>query len=820
MNEILKYIIFFLLGIIVYYFLFNNPNLGARKLIEGFITDVTIYETVDEDGNITSPTKILSQIFLKTQKIDGGRQRNSENNPITSVDPVGVISVNDMFSTPSEGLTFTKDNLTIDPKESIYFNRSGYYTGIPVSASTAITTIGPTAGQLGSTQVHPDDIKNLMIKATIPQNINISYLKSGENDIVQNIDFPAIADDGQLDIQSTVTDAEADAFGDISSNIVDTTNTIFYKSTNNDNMLLIEFIAAPRSTGERNITSEQINVYFKINMPSISEKSSTSQEDPAAAAATISNLEGYDSNEDNDTKIMRIILTSVEGDSSVIGHLQLNNLNDLTKNRRILIKTTQTTGIKNYINLLLNTTNYEEGNIIVTTDNNILAQSSDAGENDIIINQNILKVDLFFYTYLEDYLQGGSMVGEGDGASEVESLKFAELLNVIFLGTGQGGRFSSLTGCGENARTICEEIRNENANDGSHWIPKTDPSKLDENCIPTKSGELRALTGGGTCYENPNLCCKDISCSTVFFARGGTCGNRLSLPSAKCELEDLEPDQEYSVDQCSDACCGTQITNISRDIFNDILLFSRKIDPEQVSGINTIKLKHIHYYIINSIINIQTTFTSANVGTLTLNLEEKSVMDTPTEPNALTINDFQNIDTYFHGLVTDGASGSGKLINIPNNTLEKIKLKNSDDFSGTSMLEGLFSTAFVPATSGEDGTETARQEGGIGLDTKFQGVDGTEQIRDIKSRYKNFFDVYIGGGPSGETDSQPSALHVGDGYNLQKNLKENVILLSHTFSDSLNTFEGGGDDVNVINKYSGIMDNDAPLSLSRFQLLL
>ena len=36
MNILLKYFIFFLLGIIIYYFLFNSPDIGAKKLIEGF----------------------------------------------------------------------------------------------------------------------------------------------------------------------------------------------------------------------------------------------------------------------------------------------------------------------------------------------------------------------------------------------------------------------------------------------------------------------------------------------------------------------------------------------------------------------------------------------------------------------------------------------------------------------------------------------------------------------------------------------------------------------------------------------------------------
>ena len=38
MNILLKYFIYFLLGIIIYYCLFNSPNVGSKKLIEGFNT--------------------------------------------------------------------------------------------------------------------------------------------------------------------------------------------------------------------------------------------------------------------------------------------------------------------------------------------------------------------------------------------------------------------------------------------------------------------------------------------------------------------------------------------------------------------------------------------------------------------------------------------------------------------------------------------------------------------------------------------------------------------------------------------------------------
>ena len=40
MNQYLKYFIYFLLGVIIYYFLFNSTNAKAQKLIEGFDNDL------------------------------------------------------------------------------------------------------------------------------------------------------------------------------------------------------------------------------------------------------------------------------------------------------------------------------------------------------------------------------------------------------------------------------------------------------------------------------------------------------------------------------------------------------------------------------------------------------------------------------------------------------------------------------------------------------------------------------------------------------------------------------------------------------------
>ena len=54
MNQYLKYFIYFLLGVIIYYFLFNSTNANAQKLIEGFEL------TQEELANILAPVNLFN----------------------------------------------------------------------------------------------------------------------------------------------------------------------------------------------------------------------------------------------------------------------------------------------------------------------------------------------------------------------------------------------------------------------------------------------------------------------------------------------------------------------------------------------------------------------------------------------------------------------------------------------------------------------------------------------------------------------------------------------------------------------------------------
>ena len=110
MNILLKYFIYFLLGIIIYYFLFNSPNVGAKKLIEGF--DV---------GELMMGTDI-PLIFIKngTITLSEGTRRG----PGTS------LSGSDPGSTE-----INADILTTNIEESIF--KSIYLNSIVDGASTA-----------------------------------------------------------------------------------------------------------------------------------------------------------------------------------------------------------------------------------------------------------------------------------------------------------------------------------------------------------------------------------------------------------------------------------------------------------------------------------------------------------------------------------------------------------------------------------------------------------------------------------------------------------------------------------------------------------
>jgi hypothetical protein len=115
MNEILKYIIFFLLGIIVYYFLFNNPKLGARKLIEGFSAQI--------DDEAVDLTKLQSNLLLKSifRKVGNTISVDSGISDVYLNDGTGLDDemISSNILTTISSLT---GNITNNPSESVFIN--------------------------------------------------------------------------------------------------------------------------------------------------------------------------------------------------------------------------------------------------------------------------------------------------------------------------------------------------------------------------------------------------------------------------------------------------------------------------------------------------------------------------------------------------------------------------------------------------------------------------------------------------------------------------------------------------------------------------
>tara|TARA_Y100000389_G_scaffold88374_1_gene84808 strand:+ start:29 stop:2344 length:2316 start_codon:yes stop_codon:yes gene_type:complete len=771
MNEILKYIIFFLLGIVVYYFLFTNPSVGSRKVIEGFITDEGLYNEENPRRDL-----ITVPIFLKTNYKDVGTgeenqqiRPNAVGNIIRQVPASEGITIEQMFQEDGPGITLNKDLFTVNPEESIFFNKTTYYDNNTSPTNTNVARIAELSdGTQPEGTVYPADIDHLKIKGVIPNNITMSYLQyeGDPTDTDPPADFL-----GTLDYRTSLPE---DLALDLSvPDMSNQENMLVYFNFNVDNALIIQFNLDEEFPDRRNLPTDNITVYFKLTLVTNINDFTRVRSTNEVGEDTISKTQPSDT-----------------GEPSVItGTLPLDNINELTNIRRIYEKVggqeTQN------ISIQLNTKDYNAETIALGASSSILsiqdAPSGAAAGVDVVkdINYNPLTIDLFFYSFFIVNTEVLRAVSTGE-----DELKYAELLNIIFLGTGDGGRFSSLTGCESNARSICQEINEEYSKDGSLWVPKT--ADLSQDCIPTKTGPLRALTGGRTCFEDPTTCCKDISCSTVFFSANHNCGERLALPNATCDLEMMG--EGVNAGACDSVCCDEEITDISRKIFNDIRTFSKKI---RVHNRNTIRMSDIHNYIIYYVINIETTFNTNDNGIYTDLGTNISLNDKTLSVDALTASsdsniqesDFDSIKDLFRTMVTNPEGGS--LIQIDQDKLSAIILRDTGASADTEdITSGLFT-------------------GGLDLSSKFSGVDGTERFSSIEDKYKYFYETYIQG------DSGGSALH--QEYNLERTIKENVVLLSHTFNDSLNTFEGVV--TNPLTKYSSLSD-DAEISLSRFQLLL
>jgi len=145
MNILLKYFIYFLLGIIIYYFLFNSNDVGAKKVIEGFNT-----------GQAGS-----GQIFIGRNKVNGERIK---------CDALEGVAADSSLSF-SEGNY--EDNFTKDPSEAYQSAIDcADYTGVIPLTSTNILGTNPTItlqGILNSGNAGPVVSDSGLTSATTPE---------------------------------------------------------------------------------------------------------------------------------------------------------------------------------------------------------------------------------------------------------------------------------------------------------------------------------------------------------------------------------------------------------------------------------------------------------------------------------------------------------------------------------------------------------------------------------------------------------------------------------------------------------------------------
>ena len=180
MNQYLKYFIYFLLGVIIYYFLFNSTNANAQKLIEGFDT-----------ADLSTLLK-KRRLYIKTpHKItDGGTGSKEQNAEGTFLD-YGLQNV------------LTLDHFTKNAYESIIGGPDLKDSPENLEGVNIINLLKSDGGNIKILNVLPDIIPPESSLTSIPESLNLTFK-------LTNITPPVPAEPDEVSAETDEVSAEPD----------------------------------------------------------------------------------------------------------------------------------------------------------------------------------------------------------------------------------------------------------------------------------------------------------------------------------------------------------------------------------------------------------------------------------------------------------------------------------------------------------------------------------------------------------------------------------------------------------------------------------
>ena len=610
MNEILKYIIFFLLGIIVYYFLFTNPSVGSRKVIEGF--------------NYT--LEIIPEIYVKS----GYTFTSADSDGNTTVTLTGSPIID--LSNPISELI--PSNLTTDISKSYFPTDSATLSGTGSGIEEALTS-NFNNYKIKRSETSPG-LKMIYIIPTSSAGAPIDIIDSSNGNFISNVrttftgvnvtSMPLVA--GESDISS----------------IVNEVNTIIQEDNNSE----------ARSPNNLQDTSEKLSKLIPIGKSSFDTITATV--DTPAELSLLENKQDFDNQID-------LLVFGASGNNVIIIELRKDDTSDdflqsRPRNIYILLKNqtlTKTPSVFNFgsdsvkvirntsINVIINVFNDTTNNVRIGDNNSFIVIGLDTLVFDNAtapLTSNILTsygvdddngeiggdgIDYFTSYYLRDLIPSDSsspsdIVGDTFSHADAATL----MLMSSFATTNADGSQTKLQGCesapeGYGAR--CQRYSPE----GRYFRRSETKLANTRHADTCNNQEFGSLQRGNTAYGsqpcNPtegyehgysDICCEDRQCSSILLRYPDLCSGRMQLYNAICP-----PQADDNDSNCEMTCCGIEIHSYIERLFNDIINFNtaNNVTPLPNRKINR---SHIRNYIYGNLLDLSTYI---NNGSFTAHVE-------------------------------------------------------------------------------------------------------------------------------------------------------------------------------------------------------
>ena len=634
MNILLKYFIFFLMGIIIYYFLFNSPDIGAKKLIEGF--DTTNLSTLLDNRRlyIKTPNKI---VFT-----DGTASKASNaEGTFLNYDLSGALTLDHFTKNPFEALIGGPDFM--DSPNSL-------------TATNISNLLNSNDGNIKVLNVLPED----NIELSIPTTLNLTFkLENITNEDVSDVEYsvgpirkaeytdePLISQlIGQYDGDNSITNDNAILYSNNGYHLIFKFNTSEVTSSSEEtplqvidpfgelDLFIITPDTIPGGEGGTNIIgpsdSSSISNSFreKRDLSNIAQKITYGDTSYYVFKRTSRNLSEI-LTIFSDENIDFLLLNNQAGKTTQ----ELVSLGVTQQNYNLSIQCAHTTLLDPTIaasrsvftavsdqfisNLPITTSLDLSGTNGLSTDPTPQEiQSMNEGEDKETIRtfqdakvayQYTFNVDLdlFKYSIIYNSVETDDVGSTSRGGSPLINSALLTFRTYI---VDDNGRFDSLMGCGNHSLEICNHFNVEGENTATYWTAKDSndnpgPSTV---CNPAPPNSiLRGIPStAGSCYDDENLCCKPSGCSFFLQQNVNLCSDQNRENNYFGRLIDMSGDADSNA---GEVCCGGPLHGYIEDLFNAIRHFNTTLltnDDEKPTR-STITRRHILNYMYGSLIDL------------------------------------------------------------------------------------------------------------------------------------------------------------------------------------------------------------------------